>query len=148
MKVYILNKKVYLESNRVNNTATTKGSIEPIYVDYMEEPITIKDYIEKHKDENLEVVDAFEMEKLYKEYQEKASKDFTEITEERFDEMLNVLPPQRWTRTENYEYFFISEAYSADLHSCFARLGDKYYEALLNIRSTKDEIIAKLLTIK
>jgi hypothetical protein len=65
-----------------------------------------------------------------------------EISRDRFDEMLNVLPPMNWHREHNAESFMICEATSLDLHSIFCRIGNRYFE-MTNRRSlTHQEIIA------
>lgn len=46
------------------------------------------------------------------------------ITEERWDEMLNVLPPHWWVNRDGEESFRICEAYSGCVRSCFVRLVD------------------------
>lgn len=54
--------------------------------------------------------------------------DPKEITEERFLEMLNVLPPMKWRRDVSTESFMISEFLQDDLVMIFCRIGEKYYE--------------------
>jgi len=51
-----------------------------------------------------------------------------EITEARWDEMLNVLPPMKWRNDHSTESFMICEALTLDLRSIFCRLGDRYFE--------------------
>lgn len=51
-----------------------------------------------------------------------------EVTEARWDEMLNVLPPMNWRNDHGTESFMICEAQTLDLHSIFCRLGDRYFE--------------------
>ena len=51
----------------------------------------------------------------------------SETTRERFWEMLEILPPCKWTRYEGEESFFVSEAIHSDIHSWFARIGERYF---------------------
>lgn len=53
-----------------------------------------------------------------------------EISEDRFVEMLEVLPPQRWQRSRecDFESFELSEHLSGRVTSIFCRLGGKYFE--------------------
>lgn len=50
-----------------------------------------------------------------------------EITEERWDYLLNVLPPARWVRRGGAESFELSERTYADVTTCAVRLGDRCY---------------------
>lgn len=58
-----------------------------------------------------------------------------EITKERYWHMLEVLPPCRWVNNGTTESFFVSEAYSLDLHSVYVRIGQRYYEMLRPVSS-------------
>jgi hypothetical protein len=51
-----------------------------------------------------------------------------EITEDRFDEMLNVLPPMKWRQGHGSESFMISESLTMDIRSIYCRIGDHYFE--------------------
>jgi len=63
------------------------------------------------------------------EAKEKAlSSNPVEITEDRFMEMLEVLPPQRWQHGKNCESFELSEHTSGRVTAIFCRFGEKYYE--------------------
>ena len=56
----------------------------------------------------------------------------TEITEETFIEMLEVLPPVAWTRRNNFESFLMSEHYSGPYTSQYARHGKRYYTKMVD----------------
>jgi len=148
MKSYILNKRKFLKTGSVEATMTSPDGIEPKYVDYssylneeLGRNLTLEEYIEVKKDKDLEVVDTFEMEKLYNQYQKSLTSNFVEITEDRWYEMLEVLPPMKWHDYKGINIFFISEATSGSMHSCFIKTHDKkYYESLQDIFS-KDEVI-------
>lgn len=51
-----------------------------------------------------------------------------EITEDRFMEMLEVLPPQNWQRGKGCESFELSEHFSGRVTSIFCRFGPEYFE--------------------
>ena len=53
-----------------------------------------------------------------------------EITEYRFFEMLEVLPPQRWHQGRDCESFELSEHQSGRVTSIFCRFGNRYFEFL------------------
>lgn len=49
------------------------------------------------------------------------------ITEERWIYYLEVLPPCRWERVAGVELFYVSEAYTSNIHTHCARLGDRHF---------------------
>lgn len=51
----------------------------------------------------------------------------TEITEEKFHEMLEVLPPDNWNMFKGVEYFQMCERYDFDRTSYYVKILDKYY---------------------
>lgn len=51
-----------------------------------------------------------------------------EISEDRFVEMLEVLPPQNWQRGKNCESFEICEHTSGRVTTILCRFGSKFYE--------------------
>jgi hypothetical protein len=50
------------------------------------------------------------------------------ISKEHYEEMLNVLPPENWTRGVGYSSFRLSERLSGSIASFFIRIGDSYYQ--------------------
>lgn len=51
----------------------------------------------------------------------------SEISEQRFLEMLNILPPLHWTRTSNGESFKIRERIQGDITSIFVHLNKRFF---------------------
>lgn len=51
-----------------------------------------------------------------------------EITQERWDEMLEVLPPQKWKTVRGVEIFQMSERTFGNITGHFARVGDRCFE--------------------
>jgi hypothetical protein len=78
---------------------------------------------------------------FYQEYYKGLQEPFKETTEEQFQDMLEILPPKRWTGSEGKEYFFVGECYTANIYRCFVRLGDKYYTALRAITTPEENIL-------
>ena len=70
--------------------------------------------------------------------------DFTgkwqEITKERYHDQLNILPPVKWFNGG----FFISEAYTLNIHPFYQDYMGKYYEAYFSITTPRAEIIKTL----
>lgn len=70
-----------------------------------------------------------------------------EITEERFWEMLEVLPPCKWTRRTDAEAFHISERITHDIVDWFVRIGDKFYNFADSDTISADFAIAKAFNV-
>lgn len=57
----------------------------------------------------------------------KYCKPLREITESEFNEALNVLPPEKWTRCETWEAFRISEYTCGRITQHYLRVGSRYF---------------------
>lgn len=66
-----------------------------------------------------------------------------EITEERFWEMLEVLPPSKWTHHDGIEMFHVCERITHNLVSWFAHLGDRFFECTARDNINRDELADK-----
>lgn len=55
-----------------------------------------------------------------------------ESTEEEFYKQLEVLPPIKWTTINGVEMFCMSEFLTGSYTSQYARVGDKYYAAIVD----------------
>lgn len=69
-----------------------------------------------------------ETEEAYRLHQESVKQPPVEITEERFIEMLEVLPPAKWVRYANEESFHLCELTSGNIGAIFVRIGSRYFE--------------------
>jgi len=49
------------------------------------------------------------------------------ITQERYEELLNCLPPERWTRGVGYGSFRLSERLTGAIATFCVRIGDSFY---------------------
>lgn len=56
----------------------------------------------------------------------------SEITKEKFHEMLNVLPPKHWTNSGGFESFLMIEHYSGPFTEQYFRRGDRYFVRLVD----------------
>lgn len=65
---------------------------------------------------------------------ERYRKDVSEVTEERFMDALNVLPPVGWTTRNGVESFRISERLWGNITDIYARRGDRYFVLSDDIR--------------
>jgi hypothetical protein len=71
----------------------------------------------------------------------------TEITKERWWEMLEILPPIKWRHDKGFESFMISEALTMDLRSIYCRIGDRYFEMTNRQSLTHEEITEMCLPL-
>ncbi len=60
--------------------------------------------------------------------------DITEVNEAQFNDALNVLPPVGWTTRNGVESFRISERLWGNLTDIYARLGNRYFKLVDDIR--------------
>lgn len=63
------------------------------------------------------------------------NKEPKEVTAKDFDDMLNVLPPLAWVRTDNYSMFCVGECYTMTYYAqyLYNKENGKYYTALVDI---------------
>jgi len=96
---------------------------------YSGEPLTLAEYAEQPQNEGreLKVIDSEELKELIDKHRAGMIQDFQEISEGRYWEMLEVLPPMNYNGT----YFQISEALQYDIRSTFTKKNGKFYEATL-----------------
>lgn len=70
-----------------------------------------------------------------------------EIDAQKYEEMLSVLPPMNWKRDRGLETFLMSEFLTGSMTHMYARLGDRCFAKLVDVRDKKtwitgDEILA------
>lgn len=85
--------------------------------------LTLADYMEQ-AEKPYKIIKDEELDALLREYENGLVTDWQEITESRYFEMLEVLPPCKY---ENGR-FHISERLTGDLVAWFKREGGKFYE--------------------
>ena len=73
-------------------------------------------------------------------YEKELCGKWKEITAKYFDDMLNCLPPMKWTRGG----FFLSELYDGDIGYFYQEWHGRYYTSMQNIRSNRDIILNEL----
>ena len=66
-----------------------------------------------------------------------------EVTEERFWEMLDVLPPLDWRGSDGAESFKLSEFTSGTITAIFCRIGTRYFELSDNVSTPHEEIVRR-----
>jgi hypothetical protein len=85
-----------------------------------------------------------EFSELYYQSTQELKTPFKEVTEAQYWEALECLPPMKWRDiAEGVNVFFISEAYTADLHACYIhdRRSGKYYGATRSVFETNAQLM-------
>lgn len=152
-------------NGEIIGSMTSPDNITPLYVDYSGylhnnggQNLTFEEYKKVKGNENLKALTWEEIEPLYNDYKKGLQGEWQEITEDVYFDMLECLPPQKWhdlrhTSADNvngrFNSFYISEAYTADLHSFYIkdRKTGKYYTALRSRFIKDDELINQLISI-
>jgi hypothetical protein len=139
------------KGNIVNTMYVFKDGTE--VVSYRKPAMNFAEYKKEKGNENLI---AIEEEEYYEKFQEPFLKslqgDWKEISKERYWDLLECLPPMRWTQGV-ISFFFMSEADMAYLHACIikdARDKDnvKYYSALRSIFEKAEDIVNNYINQK
>jgi hypothetical protein len=96
---------------------------------------------------SLKLVSDEEFTKMLAEYNQSLISEPKEITRERYWEMLEILPPCKWTKGLAWESFHISERLTNNLVSWFVNDGDKYYEFVDEATLSTTDIGKKMRTM-
>ncbi len=98
---------------------------------------TEKDYIK----EGYQVLTEVEYTKIHEEYLNSLCGNWQEITEDEYNEMLNILPPVDWKNGG----FFIGERYMDDVTAFYQQWRDKYYTSYQRLSYPRQQIIDSLM---
>lgn len=139
--LYIIDPESFSGSGTIQNTMSKESGL----VHYMDKETTLEEY-KQHKGNSSLIALSWEefSEKYYQPYLDSLTTDWSEITAEEWDDMLNVLPPVRWTHITGGSFFFISEATTAYLHGCFLKYKGKHFTRLSSIHDKTSQIIESL----
>ena len=78
-------------------------------------------------------------------YETQFKREPVEITEERWHEMLGVLPPVAWRSDSTGESFKISELTAGTITAIFVRIDDRYFELADTIALPHRECLARVV---
>lgn len=71
-------------------------------------------------------------------------KEWKEISESSYWRALEELPPLKQRTIEKVCFFFCSEAYTSNIHSCYCSIGEKYYTAMRRTTTTYEDMLIEL----
>jgi len=149
--LYIIDENEQFEGSCISSMSAPETNQKPKYVDYSSSlhndnkgNLTFEEYkdLPENKGKKLVAINNKKMDELLKIYYKGLKSKFKEITETRYNEMLECLPPMDWHNYRGISIFFIVEAYTGSMHSCFIKTKGKHYEALRDA-SEGDEALYK-----
>lgn len=70
-----------------------------------------------------------------------------EISEKAWWNALECMPPLKWDRIGGAESFFICEAYTADVHSCYIKLDGRYFTARRRVGTPKAALAGEVYNL-
>ncbi|MGZ9736572.1 hypothetical protein [Flavobacterium sp. GNP002] len=88
---------------------------------------------------NEEQVDA-----LFAEHRNSLISEFSEITEERYNDLLECLPPKRWHTHKGAQIFYMCEAHMDDLYTCCIGYNGNFFSALRPIREESESLLSEV----
>jgi len=145
--------KAYLITEPFNGVIESSITINDqgvSYVDYSGslhndngDNLTLADYMIR-VNPLVKVVNDKELDQLLQDYEDSLVTEPKRIDQERFNDMLDVLPPCRWHSCGGFEVFHVSERYTGELVSWFGHTGDHYFEFMDYSYSKDEHLNAKL----
>ena len=81
-----------------------------------------------------------EFDALVEENEKNQCNNWKEITEEEYENAMNVLPPKKW----QHGGFFMGECFCGSLYSFYQEWSGKYYTSLQSIHTDRNEILENL----
>jgi hypothetical protein len=130
--------KYVLEPDKFDGSVVTTMH-DGIHNDYSSGE-TLEELRRRENNPNLQALSPEELTPVVERYEQSLCKPFEEITEEKYWDLLECLPPERY----NGNSFFMSECYYGTLYRFCFRLNGKYYSALRSIFLTNEEISAQI----
>ena len=117
---------------RAQYSADRRNHLDPLFeqgVDFpVDEYLAILNFNKKPEEAEFVCLTSEELQPLWKAANEaKYVKPWKEITEEQWDEMLNVLPPKNWRTVGGVNIFQMSEYMTDNITQHFARVGGKFF---------------------
>lgn len=131
--------KYVIDTNRKFDGCVHTSMTDGVHSDYGGG--TLEELQARNPKANFKLVDPDEVNKMCDQYiLELTSEPFTEITEERYWDMMECVPPARQGRN----WFFIGEAFNFDVHLfCFTD-GERYFSGHRRVSMPKEQIIAEI----
>jgi len=134
----------------IEGTATYNAEENTYYIDYSgylnndKGPNLTLDEYRVRVNPDIEIVTWEKIDEFTRQHEQSLISEPALITQERFYEMLEVLPPCRWHNCGGFEVFHISERLTGNLVSWFAHNGANYFEFVDHANAKDAHLAAKL----
>ena len=125
--------KFVVDSHSFDGSCVTTMS-DGIHGDYHHE--TLEELRDREKNPYLTAVSGNTVRKMIRIHLQSLCAPFSEITEERYFDYMDVLPPIRHTRN----FFFLEEPYHADIYRFCFRAGGRYFTGLRSVTTPRKEL--------
>ena len=125
--------KFVVDSRSFDGSCVTTMS-DGIHGDYHHE--TLEELRDREKNPYLTAVSGNTVRKMIRIHLQSLCAPFSEITEERYFDYMDVLPPIRHTRN----FFFLGEPYHADIYRFCFRVGGRYFTGLRSVNTPRKEL--------
>ncbi|WP_455606362.1 hypothetical protein [Bacteroides sp.] len=125
--------KFVVDSRSFDGSCVTTMS-DGIHGDYHHE--TLEELRDREKNPYLITVSGNTVRKMIRIHLQSLCAPFNEITEERYFDYMDVLPPIRHTRN----FFFLGEPYHADIYRFCFRAGGRYFTGLRSVTTPRKEL--------
>lgn len=125
--------KFVVDSRSFDGSCVTTMS-DGIHGDYHHE--TLEELRDREKNPYLIAVSGNTVRKMIRIHLQSLCAPFSEITEERYFDYMDVLPPIRHTRN----FFFLGEPYHADIYRFCFRAGGRYFTGLRSVTTPRKEL--------
>ncbi|MDY5194733.1 MAG: hypothetical protein SPH46_00185, partial [Parabacteroides distasonis] len=125
--------KFVVDSRSFDGSCVTTMS-DGIHGDYHHE--TLEELRDREKNPCLTAVSGNTVRKMIRIHLQSLCAPFSEITEERYFDYMDVLPPIRHTRN----FFFLGEPYHADIYRFCFRAGGRYFTGLRSVTTPRKEL--------
>lgn len=110
-----------------------------IHSDYGKE--TFDEICKRESGRTFKIIDDAELNELLKNYLKEISSDpFSEITEERYNDLYDCLPPAR----TGFGWFFVGEPFHFDVYLLCFKSGNKYYSGHRRINTPEKDILKEI----
>lgn len=144
-RLYIIDTSKPITGEVINTMSCLKEHGTPKYVDYCEKPTTLEEYKIKENNPNLVAMTWEQLEPHINKYRGSLCGKWKEITDDRYEYLLECVPPKRWRDIKDINktinVFAVGECYTMDLYAHCIKDGNKYYSALMPISSSNETIL-------
>lgn len=141
--LYLLDGKKFSGSIRAT---VRNGFVDYSFDTVLQRNLTLDEYCGREKIKEPVLLDWENLKPIIKEWEEKnLITEFQEISEEKFFEMLEILPPLNFCNFQVGFLFFLRELTYGDISGCYVKFKDKYYYAQKRITETPESLLKEIV---